>query len=303
MKTRCGVICRKKSAELKKKIKRLSGQLRYRNGSEKVSVRKQRKIFKSVNKLFRPDQLNVICNKSNSYKRWSPETLKDGFELYHKCGKNGYNALIKKGYPLPSIRTLNRKLENLFFSSGILEDFLEFTKINLGKMNPLDKFAGVFVDEMSIVPGENFYSSTNKVVGNVSIPECSGEASHALVFMVCGLRTRWKQVIAYYFTGKSVNGEAYTKVFMEIIKKCEQSGIKVVSTTSDMGPANMSLWKILGIGVSFENHRLLIRNKIAHPFDPDRFLYFYADVPHLDKNTANGWRKCCTIKISRFHQA
>jgi hypothetical protein len=66
-----------------------------------------------------------------------------------------------------------------------------------------------------------------------------------------------------------------------------------------MGPNNMSLWKELGIKVQLnDDGSYNIVNKIKHPVDPVRFIYFYADVPHLEKNLAGGWRKCGKITIS-----
>jgi hypothetical protein len=35
-------------------------------------------------------------------------------------------------------------------------------------------------------------------------------ANHALVFMICGLRRKWKQPVAYYFTRGSTKAEVHS---------------------------------------------------------------------------------------------
>lgn len=41
-------------------------------------------------------------------------------------------------------------------------------------------------------------------------------ASHALVFMLVGLRKRWKQPIAHYFSGESVTADRLQAIIKEV---------------------------------------------------------------------------------------
>ncbi|QQP38460.1 Uncharacterized protein FKW44_019034, partial [Caligus rogercresseyi] len=49
-------------------------------------------------------------------------------QLRIACGTTGYEMLLQKGFPLPSLRTLRRRLESLEFNPGILEDVMELMK-------------------------------------------------------------------------------------------------------------------------------------------------------------------------------
>lgn len=48
-----------------------------------------------------------------------------------------------------------------------------------------------------------------------------------------------------------------------------------------MGPGNGKVWKCCGINVGRYSD---VRNYIPHPFNPRKFLYFIAYIPHLLKN-------------------
>ena len=77
-------------------------------------------------------------------------------------------------------------------------------------------------------------------------------ASHALVFMIRSLTSNWKQVVAYYLTGNSINGLHLWNIVCEIISQLRKSDINVRALVSDMGSCNRAMWKVAGIGVSRE---------------------------------------------------
>lgn len=99
-------------------------------------------------------------------------------------------------------------------------------------------------------------------------------------------------------TGNSTDGSKLKEIIMEIIHLSENCGLKVDSITFDMGPNNMSMLKRFGISVVKKRNKIQVNNKIIHPCDASRFLYFFCDVPHVEKNLATGWRKCRKIKLS-----
>jgi len=45
------------------------------------------------------------------------------------------------------------------------------------------------------------YVSSGGVIAAVTLPGHNGIATHALISMLSGLAVRWKQTVAYYFTG------------------------------------------------------------------------------------------------------
>lgn len=72
-------------------------------------------------------------------------------------------------------------------------------------MEPHSRHAAILMDEMQLTPGLDFDSSTASVIGAATVPPSKGPSSlspatHALVFMLAGMSSRYKQPIAYHFT-------------------------------------------------------------------------------------------------------
>ena len=75
----------------------------------------------------------------------------------------------------------------------------------------------------------------------------SNNANHALVFMLRGLRKRWKQPVAYYLTHGSTEGHMLVDFLMEVLDACHNAGLVVVATVCDMGANNFKALKQLGV--------------------------------------------------------
>ncbi|CAI6353805.1 unnamed protein product [Macrosiphum euphorbiae] len=105
-----------------------------------------------------------------------------------------------------------------------------------------------------------------------------------LVLMLGGISTRWKKTVAYFFTGKSVNGNVYHDIVVDIISKTESIGLNVVALISDMGPSNQSLWRKWNITAG---RHCKLSNFLPLPLDDNRKLFVIPDVPHLFKNIKN----------------
>lgn len=90
--------------------------------------------------------------------------------------------------------------------------------------------------------------------------------------MLAGIFSRWKQVVAYYYTPNGFNGTNLKAIIETVIRKAESIGLYVHSITSDMGPVNQSMWKAFG-NISSGKFSL-IQNSICHPIDNKRKLFF-----------------------------
>jgi len=95
----------------------------------------------------------------------------------------------------------------------------------MSNCNEIDKECLIY-DEISISSGRNFDNSSQSYIGDVTFPEHTGIASHAMVFMLCGIACRWKQIIGYYFTGDGFNGAALQPIIIDILYKAESIGLR-----------------------------------------------------------------------------
>lgn len=70
--------------------------------------------------IFGKDQLNAMSRRAMNGVQWSPATVKKALQLRFSCGSAGYKVLLKQHFPLPSERTLQRRLQNISFQPGVL---------------------------------------------------------------------------------------------------------------------------------------------------------------------------------------
>lgn len=68
--------------------------------------------------------------------------------------------------------------------------------------------------------------------------------THGMVFMICGIFTRWKQIMAYYYIPDGFDGALLKEIILKIIEKAvELIGLKLHSVSSDIGATNQAMWK------------------------------------------------------------
>ena len=80
-------------------------------------------------------------------------------------------------------------------------------------------------------------SAIKKVVHDKSTP--MDLATHCITFLVCGIKSRWKQVIAYEFTSNSFDANEVAEYIKRLLKLLFDIGLKPRNVTMDMGPGNI----------------------------------------------------------------
>lgn len=87
--------------------------------------------MENFNKVFNDDQLQYLSVGSHRGVKWSHETITKALKLYMACGEKGYEELRKQNLPYPSIRTIQHRLRNLKFQSGILHDVFNLMQLKV----------------------------------------------------------------------------------------------------------------------------------------------------------------------------
>ena len=146
--------------------------------------------------MFGEDQIESACGKRP--KEWSPETIVKALKVKLTCGSRGYEH-ERKTYPLPSQRTLRARLEGIHFDFGLLNDVFSLLQSAVSRMAEDDKDCVIILDEMSIEKDRTYCLNNKKIFGDVTLPSKPGVlAIHALLFLVAGIKLRWKQSVAYH---------------------------------------------------------------------------------------------------------
>ena len=158
-----------------------------------------------------------------------------------------------------------------------------YLSVKVKCMSPEERECVLTLDEISIKAAVEFDNRSCNFIGDVTLPKHSGAATHAVVFMLGGISTRWKQTVAYFFSGNSTDGRVLCDIVKEIIVLCSGIGLNVMAVTSDMGSANRAMWKTLGIVCGQDK----CIPSFTHPSAAEKAVYVFADVPHLVKNLRN----------------
>jgi hypothetical protein len=97
-------------------------------------------------------------------------------------------------------------------------------------------------DEMSIRENLHYNQKFDCIEGFDNLGRqgrTSKIANLALVFMVRGLRRKWKQPVAYYFSRGSTKAEMIKQLLEEVLDASHNAGLRVVAAVFDMGPNNV----------------------------------------------------------------
>lgn len=126
-----------------------------------VRILESEPFRKNLSKIINTDQLKLLNEEYKKVPQWSNETVEKAFRYRFSCGRTGYEEL-RKDMPLPSLKTLSRRLQYFNFDPGILYDIFDFLKIKIGTFpSEIHKDAMVIFDAMSITAGRIFNQSTN----------------------------------------------------------------------------------------------------------------------------------------------
>ena len=110
-------------------------------------------------------------------------------------------TFLRSLFPLPSRRSLQSLLNTVQFKTGINAHVFSVLMDHVQTMSDIDRICCLMLDEMSIREHLHFNQKTGCIDGYEDLGRhgrTSNIANHALVFMLCGLRKRWKQPVTYY---------------------------------------------------------------------------------------------------------
>lgn len=155
--------------------------------------------------------------------------------------------LLRSTFALPSRKTLMHILNKIHFSTGIVPKVMDALKSSIAKLDSLDKHCVLMFDEISLEPSLTYDRKWDEVVGFQDIDgnKTLKFADHALVFMVQGLRKKWKQPISFHFSQGGMNSVQLKILLKNTILALQEIGLTVVCTVCDQYAANVNAIKRL----------------------------------------------------------
>ncbi|GFO28687.1 THAP domain-containing protein 9 [Plakobranchus ocellatus] len=147
-------------------------------------------------------------------------------------------------------------------------------------MSSCDKVCVICFEEVSIKKSLSYDPVNDQVEGYEDLGNCGrskNPANHALVFMVKGLYTNWKQPFAYMLSSGPVKSETLHILLQESIACLLQIGPCPKAIVCDQGSNNRAVLKKMNVTTP---NPFVISND-SHK------TYVFMDPPHLKKNIRN----------------
>ncbi|XP_070531340.1 uncharacterized protein [Cardiocondyla obscurior] len=127
-------------------------------------------LVKNIQRIFTSDLIRALTN-NRKMQKWNNKSIEKALRLRFTCGVSGYEELRRQHFPLPGLRTLQRKIEHFKYDSGISDDVFNFFKAKISNWSEIDKECCLVFDETSISSGRSFDTSSQNYIGDVTFPE------------------------------------------------------------------------------------------------------------------------------------
>ena len=245
-------------------------------------------------KFFWEEQMKLLQSTSCG-RRYHPQIIRFALSIHGKS-PSAYRELRESGaLVLPSERTL-RDYKNYFPpKAGINTENVDALRKKSASFTGNQRYVVLVMDEMKIQSDLVFDKNSGDLVGFMDLGDpmtnfaCLDDkdmiATHALAFLVRGLCTDVKHIIAYFFTG-NVTSYQLMPIFWKVVSTLELSlDLWVVALVNDGASPNRKLFN-LHIKLAIDR-KCDVVYKTINLFAPSRFIYFFADVPHLMKTARN----------------
>ena len=245
-------------------------------------------------KFFWEEQMKLLQSASCG-RRYHPQIIRFALSLHGKS-PSAYRELRKSGaLVLPSERIL-RDYKNYFPpKAGINNENVNALRKKAASFTGNQRYVVLVMDEMKIQSDLVFDKNSGDLVGFMDLGDpmtnfaCLDEkdtiATHAFAFLVRGLCTDVKHIIAYFFTG-NVTSYQLMPIFWKVVSTLELSlDLWVVGLVNDGASPNRKLFN-LHVKLAVDQ-KCDVVYKTINLFAPSRFIFFFADIPHLMKTARN----------------
>ncbi|KAJ3640332.1 hypothetical protein Zmor_003639 [Zophobas morio] len=228
------------------RITKLKEQL----AKERDQVKKLRKLYESKQLEVIDTELNTInktfinCQLQNhlkvsSGKRYTKEMKLFALTMYKRSPR--LYKYMQVHFELPSPRVLKRVLNGVVFDIGFNNNLLQCLKVEVSRMHELDRYCTLMFDEIKLSSILHYEKYRQIIMGYEDLGylgRFNKNADHALVFMARGVRKRWKQPIAYFFTWKTIKTPHLKQIVVRCVQELRSIGLNVVTTVCDQGATN-----------------------------------------------------------------
>ena len=251
-------------------------------------------------KLFWEEKQKYINESKSSSIRYHPMVIKFCLSLAAMSSSTysdlRYNSKTGSGIlVLPSLRTL-RDYKNYIrpkrgFNPDIISDLSEKTE----EFSPAERFVTILFDEMKIQEDLVWDKHTGELIGFVDLGDIDTNyatlqdvqqlATHVLVFLIKSVVNPLSFSLATFATTGATSYQIFP-IFWKAVNILENINLKVIAATADGASSNRKFFRMHKALDGDSQENVVYRAKNLFSKD-ERYIYFFADVPHLMKTTRN----------------
>ncbi|XP_029347311.1 uncharacterized protein LOC115034437 [Acyrthosiphon pisum] len=226
--------------------------------------------------------------------------------LFQIRSPSGYKFLKDQNIlPFPCVNTIRKHLLAMKIGCGFDINFFKLFKKKFSGKTEYQKKGIIVLDEIFLRTSIAVNSRTLTYSGLEDFGDdediktkSTDKADHGLVLMWQSLAENFTQPIAVFASKGPVKGIDLAKLVIKAILLLEDAGGHVVGLTSDGASTNRSMWKELGICPDIEG----FKNFFENPYDNDRKVFVFSDVPHLMKTIRNRLHSNKQLRINSSKQ-
>ena len=169
------------------------------------------------------------------------------------AGTTAYEMMRELGFPFVSSSTIAKR-SDLKYKPGVLKNHFRMINVKARRKPELYKEAVLVMDEMKIQEKFEVNPSDKTISGFASVPRSANSkkegdlsqpeenvARHGMVYMLAGVKARWKTVVGYDFTVGSFDGKTVADRIRYMVELAAKNGIHVLELISDMGTSNLGV--------------------------------------------------------------
>ncbi|KAJ6648199.1 DNA transposase THAP9 [Pseudolycoriella hygida] len=246
-------------------------------------------VLKTLGSELPPEQFDFIklqiknTGKSKKGNRFSFEEKTLALIIYRKSPKLYID--LRKMANFPSRQTLIVHSAAIRLKEGINDNLMQFIKAEVSLMGEQDKVCAISWDEMCLKTNLTFDYIRDYIDGfeDIGTRRSSQFATHALVFMVRGVKSPFKQPFSYFLT-ENIKGTELAELIKLAISAVMNTGLKIIGSVCDAANTNRAAvnklinpkWRKGNTAGSLLEYTIH-GSKIWHIFDP----------PHIIKSVRN----------------
>ena len=262
-------------------------------------------------KLFWQQQ-KLISSKSAVARRYHPMIIRWCLSISSKSA-SAYDEIretFKDGgmLELPSRRTLRNYRNAVTPQCGFNPDIIEELIYICRDFKGVQRYVVLLLDEMKVQDNLVWNKYSGDLIGFVdlgdpqtnygTLQETDAVATHILAFMLRGIQTSLKFILAYFAT-TSITGYQLFPIFWRAIGLLETKvKLPVIATVCDGASPNRNFFgmheDLDGKGSASHTYRTV------NLFSMDRYIFFFSDPPHLVKTSRNCLHNSGSGKNSRY---